>query len=537
MKIMKNIPLLITILMAACVALAAAAPANDNFANSQVITPGLTTTNISTATVEAGEPETAEGRTVWYRYTATSDSIVTIDSTGTNFSYHFINVYMGSAINSLINIDSGYSGSTNPFSFSFKVKAGSTYRICAGNKYSEFYGSGREVKLTLFVTPFAYVGSLFSNAAPTTASVTNDRFDQRTVISGTSLTVINYMEDAGVEAGEPDTNDGKTAWYTYYVTSDSIISIDTTATEFSYHFVSVYMGTSINNLIKIASDYSGSETPFTSSFKAKAGTTFQICVGSTEPELYGSGGLLQFTLTTVPFKFPGKLYGPEVPTAPTPKNDSFNTPQVLSGNSLTVIGSNTSATIEPGESGVSRSLHYTWSSPIKKRVIVDISDASNFDSGTFGVFRGSSPQTAVQVPPIPGTPSKTYAFDAEAGTTYRMIVASQYSDGHGLFQFTLTATAPPVNYGPTSRITFPKSGQRVSRRGFDFDGTFDDKNGDEIVAYEFRINGKTVVRNRFPSNESRFSGRLKKGKLTLQMRSKDSRGKWGPYHTIRVTSV
>lgn len=522
--------LLITLLFSAAISIASAqAPANDNFANSQTISTGLTITNITNATLEANEPYATQGRTVWYSYTATSDSIVRLDSTGTAFEYHFAKVYLGTEINSLISIDGGTSGgNTTPFNFSFKAKAGSTYKICAGLYNGSFYGSGREVKLTLSTTPFTHVGPLYSNENSADGYVTNDRFDSRTMLAGNTLTAINYIADASVEAGELDTSTGRTAWYSYTATVDSIISIDTTGTEFEYHFVSIYMGTSIHNLIEITGGYSsGSTTPFTTSFKAKAGTTYQICTGCTNSGLYGSGALLQLALTSSSFSYLGKLYGPEVPTAPTPKNDSFYTPQVLSGNQFTVIGSAASATTEPGESGLSKTLWYSWTAASNKAVRVDFPAGT---SGGFGAFTGTSPQTVVEVGKAADTTSLTYGFNAVAGTTYKLLIGATA----GAFQFTLTASDPPVNHGPVSKITFPKNGQTVSKNGFNFDGTFKDADGDRITAYQFRVNGKAVVTNLHPSNESVFSGKLKKGQLTLQMRSKDSLGKWGPYHTIKV---
>lgn len=522
---MKILHLIIPLILAATAINASAAPANDNFANSQTISAGLTTTNMTDASVEAGERSTTSGKTVWYTYTATSDSIITLDSTGTVFDDHFIDVFMGNSINNLIYIDGKSTGSTTPFSFSFKAKAGSIYRICAGDKSTNLWG-GTNMKLTLFTTAFNHAGPLYSNQTPTDGFITNDRFDSRTTLAGNSLTVINYMSDSSVEAGEPDTSTGRTAWYSWTATSDSVITIDSTGTKFDDHFVSVYMGTSINNLIGVDRDSSGSTSPFSFSFKSKAGTTYQICAGDVTSNLWG-GPLLQLTLTTAPFTYSGTLYGPVVPTAPTPKNDSFYTPQVLAGNLLTVIGSAASATTEPGEQLYERTLWHSWKTTANKLVSINVPEGS---SGGFAVYTGSTLQTAVQVEPRSDSTSLSFKFNAVAGTTYKLVIGSTFSQ----HQFTLLATDPPVNHGPESRITYPKKGQVVPRSGFNFDGLFEDEDGDAIIAYEFLVNGKAVVKNKYPSNESLFSGKLKKGKLTLKMRSKDSLGKWGPYHSIKV---
>lgn len=519
---MKKLYLFLTLMLSVALA-GAAAPANDSFANRQTISTGLTTTNIADATVEAGEASAA-GHTAWFTYTATADSTITLDTTGSAFYYPFVSVYIGTALNNLIYI-AGDSGYYESLAFSFKVKAGTTYQIRAGNTRSSLEGASTLLKLTMFTTPFAHVGTLYTNEPSLDGYVKNDRFDNRTATTGSSLTVVNYLEDSTTEAGEPYTNVGRTIWYSYTAASDSVITIDTTGTNFYYNFVSVYMGNSINNLIEIDDD-SSYFTPFTLSFKAKAGTTYQICAGSSRSD---ESGLLQFTLTTTPFTYVGTLYGPAVPTAPTPRNDSFYTPQALSGNLLTVIGSNASATIEAGESGITKSLHYTWTSSTDK--YVQVSFPGNFSDGTFGVFTGSSPQNVVQVMPIAGSPATTYAFNAKAGVVYRMIVASAGS-GYGQFQFSLTAGAPPVNHAPTSKITSPKKGQTVSTKGFPVDGYINDDDG--VSQFQLRINGKTVATKPYPNPGKLNSGKVKKGTVTVEIRGKDTLGKWGPYAKVIV---
>jgi|GEM_PF-5758389 len=527
---MKKLFLLISLLFSAAISIARAAPANDNFANRAGMGVGTLSLDIKTATVEAGEPYTTEGRTVWYTYTATSDSIITLDDTGTGFGRAFMSIYMGSSINTMTVVKSDENGSTsvNVNRLSFKAKAGAIFQFCFGQTYLSSSAT-LPLQITLTTTPFVYSGALYGPETPSSPSVSNDYFSNRKTIAGNSITAINYMRDAGVEAGEPDTTSGHTVWYSWTATSDSIVTIGDTGTNYGRNFISIYMGDSVNNLILIDSDYNGSTSYGLSSvvFKAKAGTTFQICSGQSYSS-ENDNNFLQLNLSTVAFAHAGTLYGPEVPSAPTPKNDSFYTPQVLAGDLFTVIGSAASATVEPGD-GFEKTLWYSWTATANKLVRVDFPADS---SGGFLAFTGNSTQTIVEVTERPESTPFSHSFNAIAGTTYKLVIGSTYAP----FQFTLTASDPPVNHGPVSKITFPKKGQTVSRSGFNFDGVFSDVDGDNIIAYQFKINGKTVVTNPHPSNESVFSGRLKKGKLTLQMRAKDSQGKWGPYHTIKVTA-
>lgn len=510
----------------------AQAPANDDFANRQTISPGLTTTDISAATIQAGEPYATVGYTVWYTYTPAADTIITLDTTGTAFKQSFVAVYIGNDINNLTHIESGYSGnfSSSTLKFSFKAKSGTTYQICAGSTWTGSGGGSPLLKLTLFTTPFTHVGPLYSQVPSADGYVNNDRFENRTVIAGSQLSAINYLYYSTTEAGEPYVNNGRTVWYSYTSASDAIITLDTTGTVLSEHFVSVYMGNSINNLIAIDDRYSGnfSSTPFKLSFYAKAGTTYQICAGSVA-SLRGSGNLFQFTLTTTPFSHLGTLYGPAVPTAPTPVNDSFYTPQSVSGNLFTVIGSNLSATLEAGESGYANSLWYRWTPTADKFVRVDL-DQNN--SPGFGVSTGATLQTTANVTKLPTSPTNTFEFNAKAGVTYNLLVASPNGAGNGQFQFSLTASTPPKNDAPVAKFTSPKGGNTVSTKGFYMTTKLSDKNG--ISAFQIKVNGKLVINKSLPYSGKLFSGKVKKGTVTLQIRAQDTLGLWGPYQTITV---
>jgi len=96
---------------------ASLAPANDNFANAQVITGAsgtVTGTNVN-ATTEAGEPGPA-GASVWYGWTGTQGGVVQIDTCGSSFT-PAVAAYTGSAVNALTPLGSStvavFCGATN----------------------------------------------------------------------------------------------------------------------------------------------------------------------------------------------------------------------------------------------------------------------------------------------------------------------------------------------------------------------------------------------------------------------------------------
>lgn len=123
-----------------------AGPANDNFANGQVITGPIGTvsgTNVS-ATKESGEPlnppGTGGGKSIWYVWTAPGSGQATFDTIGSTFDT-ILAAYTGSSVNALSlvtgpmpsNDDIDPPGAPEPRNIQsriiFNVTAGITYRI------------------------------------------------------------------------------------------------------------------------------------------------------------------------------------------------------------------------------------------------------------------------------------------------------------------------------------------------------------------------------------------------------------------------
>src|SRR5207237_2919235 len=90
-------------------------------------------TNVA-ATKEAGEPShagNAGGHSVWYRWTASANATLTIDTVGSSFDT-LLAVYTGSSVNALTAVaaNDDIVDQTQPQSrVSFGVTAGTTYQI------------------------------------------------------------------------------------------------------------------------------------------------------------------------------------------------------------------------------------------------------------------------------------------------------------------------------------------------------------------------------------------------------------------------
>lgn len=274
----------------------AAPPPNDNFSGRIALTAGVTVTaNTSQATIEPNERTADAHHTIWYTWTAPSDSIVSIDNIGSEIYEAFIAVYMGSSLDKLAYVADG-SAYSNSFRFSFPVKAGTTFQIVAGDDNS----SGGKWQITLTTQPFTHAGPLFGPEEPDSRRPFNDSFIRKSTISGSTLTAISYNGGATKEGGEPNRpfdDVYRTVWFRWTAPSNSTVTIDTTGTSVSGHLFAVYVGDSIEALATVAGATSNDTDPTTATFPARAGTTYTILAASRYSSTYGT---LVLTLTSAP---------------------------------------------------------------------------------------------------------------------------------------------------------------------------------------------------------------------------------------------
>ena len=96
--------------------------------------------------------------------------------------------------------------------------------------------------------------------------------------------------------------------------------------------MAVYTGGSLTNLTQVAADWWYSEV----SFDTQAGVTYQIAV---DGKWWGGDiqqGYIQLSIN-------------EVPAPPPPANDNFADRLLVAGPNFTLVATNDSATVEPGE--------------------------------------------------------------------------------------------------------------------------------------------------------------------------------------------
>jgi hypothetical protein len=142
-----------------------------------------------------------------------------------------------------------------------------------------------------------------------------------------------------------------------------------------------------------------------------------------------------------------------------PPNDSFATPQVLSGPlPIAVTGDAREATTEPGDPGTLGSLWYVWTAPQDMRISLEECIEGPEQFGVLvELYTGSSLQTlqyVKQVPntlppsgacpyPNPGYDADSDLYDVVGGTTYRIRVGDASTESR--FGMALTQVPQPAN--------------------------------------------------------------------------------------------
>jgi hypothetical protein len=162
----------------------------------------------------------------------------------------------------------------------------------------------------------------------TTADIpSNDYFTNRTVLTGTSVTVQGNNTFATTESGEPRIrgfSGNNSLWWSWTATGSGTLSLSTYASSFP-NLLAVYTGSSLSNLTQVAAAVSANESgnPAQLIFPVNAGTQYQIAVDGYD----GSYGIVELALAF------------EVDT--TPPSVSFSAPAanaVLTNSTVVVKG-------------------------------------------------------------------------------------------------------------------------------------------------------------------------------------------------------
>lgn len=453
-----------------------AQPSNDAFANGQSLggSTGSATGNNFGATKESGEPNHAGnsgGHSVWYRWTASSSTPVTIDTVGSNFDT-LLGVYTGGSVSSLTTIASNDDIGGNNLSsrVSFTPVAGTTYQIAVdgwggatGTITLNWNQSAQNLPDLIIWGPAA---------SPRIATVT---------FSSSSCAVVEGMVQAGTRKllrfSTQTRNQG---------TADLYLGNPATNPQFvyapchgHYHF---------NNYCTyrlLGSDGQPAATGLKIGFCLLDTIRWSPNAPSSAKYTCGNQGIQKgwgdvydssldgqwIDITDVPDgnytlemevnpqrTLAESNYDNNITRIPItlgsagPANDNFAAAQGLSGSSASVSGANVNATEETGEpnhagNAGGHSVWYFWTAPSSRTVTVD-TVGSSFNT-LLAVYTGSSVSSLTTVASnddISSTINQSrVAFAPVAGTTYRIAVDGK-SGATGNIVFTLNQNPGNDNF-------------------------------------------------------------------------------------------
>lgn len=221
---------LIALLMLALSASALAAPANDKFANRQVLGPGFPggkPIEVTGSNVGAGNEEgeflpglSPAGHSVWFGWEATADGWVTVGSCEGEFQT-ILGVFTGTEVQSLTLVASGNGneGPDCPFQgrqYTFFATSGTEYAIAVDGNNFHFPESPPpvtegEFELEIKETPVP-PNDEFENATKIVGNITEEPGGNRFFFANAR----GFNWTASIEHGEPEeSTSGASVWYSF----------------------------------------------------------------------------------------------------------------------------------------------------------------------------------------------------------------------------------------------------------------------------------------------------------------------------------
>lgn len=404
---------------------------NDAFAN-RISLPGETPNALAynaSASREAGEPSTGN-TTFWWTYRPPSNGRLTISSQGSLALHKSVNVFLGTNIAALRLVDShSPSLSSDPVNFTFPVTKDTDYQISFGTTSST---TGTMV-LSLNLNTSSDVSSLI---IPNPATMANDNFANRILLTGNAVGAIAYNSSATNEAGEPTTSGTRTFWWTYRPAVTGRLTISSQGTDVFHKAAAVYFGSTVGGLRLVSYQQpSLSSEHINLIIPVTANTDYHISFG-TQTSSVGSV-VLGLSLDTA-----ADVSSLNIPLPATNSNDNFANRVVLPGNTVSAIGYNLGATreaLEPVDTK-ERTLWWSWTSENSGQVVLDFVGSSFLTRMNLSVWTGTALASLNGVGLTGGSTFVT--FFATAGVTYHVAVGSISTSYGGSVVMTVTGAEP-----------------------------------------------------------------------------------------------
>ncbi|HEY3434067.1 MAG TPA: hypothetical protein VGK41_00300 [Solirubrobacterales bacterium] len=259
--------LMVLALLALPAGASAAAPANDNFANRQVLPagfPGGEPVEVNASNVDATKEEgefipglAPAGHSVWFVWEAASDGWVTIGACDNQFPT-ILMVFTGAAIGSLTPVANG-NGSEGPDcpyqgrQYSFSAVSGTKYVIAVDGNFFPAPGSPPpvtegEIELQIKETPVP-PNDEFENAIEIAGQIFEEPGGDRTFFADTR----GFNWTASIEHGEPqELTSGASVWYSLTAPEDGTYNFGAPCCQAAFQLVlDIYRGDAVNKLTPV----------------------------------------------------------------------------------------------------------------------------------------------------------------------------------------------------------------------------------------------------------------------------------------------
>lgn len=526
------------------------ATASDSFSGAPTLAINSQTDYNTTAnTREPGEPADLGEHTTWYRYVAPTRGIVRIDLTaslapGSGSGYAYLDVFHGNTLAGLNRVSDDYGSSAA--TVSFPAEAGAEFRICISDARAAVKHLG---KITIQQSSWPHGSApLIAPVLSTTGQPANDEFTSPQLIpSGPSVQTVMGYNISATQSGfgpEPVRTGYRTLWYRWTAPRRGIARITTNSRAgVGYgHRATIFRGNSVTALNGVASHgQSWWSNNLNCAFPVEAGVEYRISFGGYDDDDRGpfvfNLGLEAWPYGTSP------IIAPRMPTGDVPRNDLVEGATLLTSKrgKYIALDYNLSATtgmapLEPTVTGY-RSLWYRWTAPETSYVAFSTPGYQSLGYyHSLTAFTGSQ-SNLTKLSEIYTYGAPRMGFYATKGKTYYICFGTNSSattEGRVIFTY---ESGPAVNpSGPKMKITNLKKNTKVSKNGFYIQATIGtDPEG--VKAAQVRVRGKVVasgdVRN---LNISVVSGKVKKGKVKVEVRAQDGFGRWGNWTGVTVNA-
>ena len=418
---------ILAILTFLAVGLLRAAPTNDLFASSAVLT-GTTVdvyaaSNLS-ATKEPGEPDHAGnpgGHSVWWVWTAPVSGRFALFTDVWMGPLEpldrLLGVYTGTSVSALTELASASGRSNRVAKANFDAVQGTVYHFAVDGQD----GVSGAFNLYLRLPP------------------SNDDFANRFLVANTNVSMLGTNANATSEPGEPNhagnSSPPTSVWWrwTAPVSGRAVISLTSSHSQ----YLGVYTGTTVSDLTTVASAIGNSTGPAYANFDAVAGAEYEIAVDG------------------------GGAFSLQAQYVPEPINDAFRnrlTVTNTTGANFFVAGSNLGATKEPGETWQgTASVWWAWTAPTNGEVLIELETyGTTMTFPWLVLYSGTTISNLTTVyPRVSFAGNQRYhdaRFPVVAGTRYFIWAASR-GGMQGTYTLRGTFEPPPPNDNFANRST------------------------------------------------------------------------------------